>query len=114
VSEAEWARCAPWLKPALDRADEGLSLEDVRRMVETGRAGLLPGQKSAAVIRVQKVFHTWLAGGDLSELLHMEEIATGWARDQGCERMTLIGRKGWARVLASRGYVRDELLVKDL
>lgn len=114
MTDEEWARAVPHLGPALERAGEGYSPADVRQMIEAGRAGLVMGTKSATVIRIQKAFHIWLAGGDMPELLQMEEIASDSARAQGCERMTLIGRRGWERALAPRGYVREELLVKDL
>lgn len=108
----EWGRCAPFLLPAIERGGEGVSIEDLRQMVDAGRAGLIPGERSAAIVQVAKTFHTWLAGGDLGELRRMEAAASDWARANGCSRMTIRGRKGWERALP--GYRPQLLLVKDL
>lgn len=55
--------------------------------------------------------HVWLAGGDLADILRLKPGIEAWARAQGCERVTINGRHGWARVLRRWGYVRvgDEL-----
>ncbi len=42
----------------------------------------------------------WLAGGNYKELRELErDKVIPWARQQGCRRMELVGRKGWARRL---------------
>jgi hypothetical protein len=30
--------------------------------------------------------------------------AEAWGREQGCEKVTVMGRKGWERALAADGY----------
>jgi hypothetical protein len=106
---AHWARA----RPLLARAARGpRGLEAAERAVAEGRAWLWPGRRSAAVSEVTRDFHIWLAGGELAELLEMERSACAWARALGCDRMTLIGRRGWSRVL--KDYRTETLLVKDL
>lgn len=77
-------------------------LSDVLEAIESGQAHLWPGERSAAVCERVTTYHVWLAGGDLRELQAMERAAEAWARGNGCDRMSIIGRKGWARALA--GY----------
>jgi hypothetical protein len=105
----EFARCRPWLARAVQGPK---TIEDAQAAVLEGRALLWPGAKSAAVTEFNKDLHIWLAGGDLGELKRMEQSAEAHAREWGCDRMTIIGRKGWERALP--GYRRVTLLVKDL
>lgn len=98
---AEWRRCARWLEPALDGSH---SLEDVWTGVAAGEHHFWPGRRSAAVGELvqhprRRDYHVWLAGGDLRELIEMERSACAFARELGCDRITLHGRKGWARAL---------------
>lgn len=52
----------------------------------------------------KKVFHVFLAGGTLQELIDFHEPAIEWAKAQGCSGMTLSGRFGWEKALASSGW----------
>ncbi len=98
---AEWRRCAPWLAAALDGSH---ALDDVWEGVAAGEFHFWPGVRSAAVGELvqhprRRDYHVWLAGGDLSELIEMERAACAFARALGCDRITINGRKGWARAL---------------
>jgi hypothetical protein len=97
----EWRRCAPMLARALDGSH---TLEDVWAGVRSGEFDFWPGEISAAVCELvehprRREYHVWLAGGDLSELTKMERSASAYARALGCQRITIHGRKGWARAL---------------
>lgn len=97
----EWRRCAPWLARALDGSH---TLDDVWAGVRTGEFHFWPGARSAAVGELvehprRRDYHVWLAAGDLTELTTMERSAAAFARALGCDRITLHGRKGWARAL---------------
>lgn len=50
------------------------------------------------------VYHCWLAGGTLAGVLELEEHAARDARAMGCNRLTLTGRKGFARALKDHGW----------
>lgn len=108
-----WTRCRPWIAGAVRRFGEG-SVEDAEREIAAGRAWFVPGQKAAAVVQFTTDANFWLAGGDLGEILERMPGVEAWARDLGCDRMTLIGRKGWERVLAPVGYRPIHMLAKDL
>lgn len=105
----------PQYAELLERAlAPGVTLDDVKAKLAENRAWFWPGERSAAVSEILdgRDFHIWLAAGDLRELLEIEQSAEIHARAIGCERMTLIGRRGWDRVLAKRGYA--PMLVKEL
>lgn len=110
-----WARCRPWLLAAL-RPECGTEASLVADLT-LGLAQLWVGEAAALV--TQRVdgpdgpcLHVWLAGGDLTEILELKPGVEAWGRAQGCNRVTLSGRKGWRRVLAPHGFVTvgDELM----
>lgn len=49
-----------------------------------------------------KNHHTWLAGGELEEIVGMMPAIEEWGRKHGCHRQTGSGRRGWLR--AFEGY----------
>lgn len=113
--EAEWARCREHLSGAL----AGLwTLAAVEQEIRAGRAVLWPMEKSAVVTQIHehpsgRVLRIWLAGGDLSELLHFLPAADEYARERGCMQVEIEGRPGWERVL--HGYRKQRvILVKEL
>lgn len=93
--------------------------EEVLSLLAANHAQLWPGDGAAMVVQLltgpPKGCHIWLAGGDLRALLAMRAGLEAWARAQGCENISLTGRRGWLRVLEPYGYrpVGDDL-VKEL
>jgi len=105
----ELARCSKWLQAALDHAGGTHTLEDVEEGVRNGTLFFWPGHNSAAVTEVieypkRRVFHIFLAGGDLEELSIMEESATAFAKHLGCQGMSIAGRRGWVKAFKDKGY----------
>ena len=83
--------------------------EDVEKAINEGNMQLWTSKNSAAVTEIiqyarKKVCNVFLAGGDLEEIICRIDSLTEWAKSQGCESMTLYGRKGWERVLDSHGF----------
>lgn len=119
--EAAWRKASPWLAAALAHAGDTHTLDDVRAMVEAREARFWSGRDAAMVTTLEehprfKALMIWLAGGDLAELVHeIRPAAERWAAAEGCTRSMVLGRPGWARVLASEGYgAAATLLTKDL
>ena len=40
----------------------------------------------------------WLGGGDLQEIRQLVPHTETWLQKEGCHRVLIRGRKGWARV----------------
>jgi len=99
-------QCAPHLEAALAQSGEGFTLADIRHEVETGKALLWPGKRSAAVtyIRPIKAMQIWAAGGDMNELRDMSASLEHLSRELGCDAIMAGGREGWGRALRSLGY----------
>ena len=111
----EWDRCKSLLAPAL--ADTH-TLDDVHEAINDGRAELWPLRDSALVTEIveypqRRVLRVWLAGGKLDELQRGLPFLDQIAKDLGCSRIELEGRKGWVKVLD--GYTeRSIVLQKDV
>jgi len=106
----------PLIERALERTDGACTWDMLAEEVRSGRAMLLPSKsgKSVAVLQIVHDLHVFTASGDLDELMQMEADVTEMAKRQGFDRMTMIGRKGWTRVLGLRGWTPEQSLVKEL
>lgn len=86
------------------------TLQDVADGLHTTKMQLWPGINSAVVTEItitpqQKILHYFLAGGNLRELSLMRPMIEDWAKAQGCNKVTLAGRRGWERTfLKDSGY----------
>lgn len=105
---AEFERCEHWLAEALTYANDTHSTRDIWEGVVNGRFQFWPAERGALITEIQvypkrNVFHVFLGGGDLDQLTDMIESIEIYARTIGCKSVTVSGRKGWIRVLESRG-----------
>lgn len=115
-----WVRCEEYIQRAVDRTNGAVSIDYVWNQVIGGGAQFWPGAHGAVVTKIEQhpsgmnVALGWLAGGDdMDELKDIEARISKWAKDMGCARFEIIGRRGWLRAL--KGYREgDTLLVKDL
>ncbi len=104
----EFDRCAKWLEDALAYSNGTHDIEDIWAGIESGQFQLWPGKNSAVITEIylypkKKVFHIFLAGGEMEELLEMWDSIEIYAKVVGCTSLSVSGRKGWMRVLESRG-----------
>ena len=62
----------------------------------------------------KKVLHVFLAGGDkgygIKQITDMHDDAMAWGKLQGCDAMSIAGRRGWKRVLESKGW-KEQLTI---
>lgn len=106
----EWQRCKPWIESALEYAHGTHTIDDVWQGIAEHRFQFWPGRNCAAVTEVidyprLRALNFWLLGGDLDELLNeMEPRIWAIAKQLGCRRKFGVGRKGFERVLKSKGY----------
>ena len=106
----------PLIEKALVHAGGAWTWEQLAEEVTSGRAFLLPSRSGKSVVVMQAIrdLHIFTASGDLDELMEMEADVAVMASASGYDRMTLIGRNGWKRVLKSRGWKPESGLVKEL
>lgn len=70
---------------------------------------LWAGEDGCAVTEIlvyprKKVLHVFLAGGKMEQIIDFQKDAIEWAKRQGCTAMTIAGRMGWKKALASYGW----------
>lgn len=86
------------------------SVDDVLKEVFSNKADIWIGEDSVAVTTLLQLpqatrFNIWVAAGDMDELVsEMHPVFEARARDAGCKRMVITGRRGWVRAMKDLGY----------
>ena len=100
--------------PLLERAvqmGDGIQKEEVRQALHTGEFSFFSRENSAAIVAADgDTLRIGLAGGDIYELLEIETEIEIYARSEGFERLEIMGRPGWERVL--EGYEKVAVLLR--
>ena len=109
------------VEAALEYSGGTHNFEDIIEMVEKQQLQLWPAKDSVVLTEIivyprLKNLHYFLAGGDLDELSRMRPLIESWGKSIGCTRVTLAGRKGWAKTfLKDEGYSPQwSVLAKEL
>ncbi len=97
------------IEAALGYSNGTHDFESVREAITNGTMQLWPAKNSAAVTEIveyarKTVINVFLAGGDLDEIASHIDTVAAWGKAQGCDSMTMSGRKGWLRVLDKHGF----------
>jgi hypothetical protein len=105
----ELRRCRLWIEAALEYTGGTHTFDDVCHMVMIGRVKFWPQPESFLITEVLdypriKVYHVWLAGGDLQEITGTLPAVVAAARDAQCQTVSCAGRQGWTKVLAKLGW----------
>lgn len=113
-------RVWPWLKKAVARYGPTHGKRHVWERIESGDAQLWTLEKGAVVTTIEvfpsglRECHLWLGGGEMGDVRSLVGIVEAWARDEKrCDRMVIVGRKGWGRVLEGYGS-RTVTFVKEM
>jgi len=102
-----------WIESALKKGGNTHDFKDIVDGVMSGDFQLWMGSNGCAVTEIvvypnKKVLHVFLAGGDqgqgIEQITDMHDDAMAFGKQQGCIGMTVTGRKGWKKVLQSRGW----------
>jgi hypothetical protein len=118
--QSELTRCRPWIEAALGYSGGTHDFADVVDMIGTGQLQFWPAPKGCLVTEIitypkKRVLNVFLGGGDMAQILDMQDAVTAWAKAQGCDATTIQGRPGWERVFAKYGWKRTHtVLSKDI
>lgn|SRR5262245_4007610 len=118
-TSAEFERCWPWLAAAIERFGRTHSKEQLLELIENHAAQLHPYPHSAVVTYIQnhpsglRDGMIWLGGGNLDELCKALPLLEQWLASEGCNRVCINGRRGWARKFPAYTEL-GVALVKDL
>lgn len=104
----ELARCRAFLEPALAYNGGTHGWSDIAEGIASGKMQLWPAPDGALVTELlryprQRVCNVFLGGGSLDQLRAMVPSVEAWAKAQGCQAVTVLGRPGWVRALAPFG-----------
>lgn len=109
------------VEAALEYSGGTHNFDDIVEMVQENKLQVWPASESIVLTEIiiyprLKNLHYFLAGGDLIELSRMRPMIESWGKSLGCTRVTLAGRKGWARTfLQDEGYRPQwSVMAKDL
>ena len=107
--DQELERCREWLESALVHSGGTHTFFDIKAGVHALRYQFWPAERGCAVTEIvdyprSRVLHVFLAAGELDQIVDMESSAAEFARQHGCQGMTLAGRRGWKKVLNEHGW----------
>lgn len=117
---ANFERCRPWIEAALVYANGTHDIEDIWAGIIAGQYQFWPAAKGCFVTEViefprKRVFHVFLAGGELRQLKQMVDSLESFANGLGCHSIMISGRTGWARVLKDHGVRPSyQVMAKEL
>jgi hypothetical protein len=102
------------IEAALEYAQHSHTFDDVVAMVLHGHLRLWSLPNSVMLTEIityprYKVYHIFLGGGDLQEILAMHPQVEQAAREAGCVRLSVTGRQGWAKPLKAHGWIPTHL-----
>lgn len=97
------------IEAALEYAHNSHTFDDVVEMVLVGRLHFYPTGDSFVIMEVltypqHKVYHTFLAGGNMEEIFNIHDTLHDNAKKLECSYTSVVGRKGWEKALKSRGW----------
>jgi hypothetical protein len=98
------------VEAALEYSGGTHDFDDIVEMVKKDQLQVWPATQSIVLTEIivyprLKNLHYFLAGGDLDELSRMRPMIESWGKSLGCTRVSLAGRRGWAKTfLKDEGY----------
>lgn len=119
-----WPEVLPFVQAALDEAAGERSATDYLALLCQQQMQLwlvFMGKDLAAVVVTeivnyprQRVCNGMLLSGDGMKdwLAPAEEVIRGWARELGCQAITITGRFGWERVFGKLGYRKQYITLR--
>lgn len=120
-----WHLCAEALYNAVDPIEGSEGLQFVYESIKAFQAQLWlfhtgPEIHVAVVTRISytasrtRVCTIYMASGGSLELWmdYCITVVEKWAKEQGCDYLQIVGRKGWARKTQHRGFMENSRLLR--
>lgn len=106
-----WAEFRPQVERALEYAGGTHTVGDVEDALLAGDAQLWVQGDGLVVSEIEdmpqkRVMRLWLAAGELADITSLWPDIRAFAAEQGCDRMVVLGRRGWWPTLESLGWRR--------
>lgn len=98
----------PGIKEALARSFDVDTFQDLGHAISRGEVQVWGGEDAVIITQLfdnpRPHIHGWVATGKLPAVLELAEDILAWAAMNGIHEATINGRKGWLRVLKTRGW----------
>ena len=113
--EDELERCRPWLEAALKHSGGTHVFDDIVAGIRKGTMQLWPTPRGCLLTEKvcyprKKVLNIFLGGGDLDQILDMNDDVIKFAKLEGCTALTMTGRKGWVKPLLKDGWTNPHFV----
>ena len=97
-------KCRPWIEDALEYCGGTHKFDDIVEAIYAKRMQLWPAPRGCIVTEIviyprKKVLNIFLAGGELDQILDMDNDVKNWAKQHECTAATMSGRIGWKKPL---------------
>jgi hypothetical protein len=98
-----------WITDALEYSMGTHNLDDVLSGIQGGEFQLFANDGGCAVTQIityprKKVIYIFLAGGELDSVIALQDEVIQFGRENNCDSMMQIGRKGWTKALKLHGW----------
>lgn len=115
----EFERTWPWIAASIERYGHTHDKDHIWNLLESNDAQLHPLPSAALLTNIVRHptglidGNVWIGGGEIGEFRDkVEPLMVAFFKSQGCDRLTLSGRKGWAKIFSSlrevgTNYVRQ-------
>ena len=114
-----WASRMEQIERALKRGYDPLPISAVTEQLEEGAAQAWFTENSTAITKIyergdKRICDIYAAGGNLEELIELkDQKIEPFARSMSCDRMLIVGRNGWRKVLVDY-KLANIVLMKEL
>ncbi len=97
------------LEDALEQGGGDHTVEELAEEVRAGRAQCFHNQRAVVFTQIEahrlwRALRVYVAAGDLNDVMSLQPELESLAKAEGCDRLMMIGRRGWTRVLPRYGW----------
>jgi len=113
----ELAHCRGWIEAALKHTHGTHTFDDIVAGCYTGRFRLWSRKWACVVTEIhdypqKRAVNIFLAGGDLDVIRDGMPDVAEYAKAIGATELTMTGRSGWLRALASQGWAKSHVAMR--
>jgi hypothetical protein len=97
------------LEEALQRGGGDHTVDELAEEVRAGRAQCFHNQRAVVFTQIERhrlysALRVYVAAGALEDVMSLQPELDVLARAEGCDRLVMIGRRGWKSVLPKFGW----------
>lgn len=116
-----WGQVEGFIQGALDTSPSGITTDRILQDIENTDRQLWIIRdreiKAAFVTHINEFYGeavgtiAFAGGSDAVDWIEIVDPVADWLKSQGVKRMTIVGRKGWERLLKPYGFEFEEQII---